>query len=75
MQICDFTAPQLEFLRENCNFVGDEMKLFDLRANGCTLDECCDKMHRELSNVKKISRKVKRKISIVMEWSKEERLF
>ena len=59
MQICDFTRPQLEYLRANCNFVGDERRLFDLRADGRTLDECCEAMNRELSSVKAISRKEK----------------
>ncbi len=71
MQICDFTRPQLEYLRTNCNFVGDERRLFDLRADGRTLDECCEAMNREMSSVKAISRKVKRKIDAVMAWKRE----
>lgn len=65
MNIRDYTTPQLDYFRKNCNFVNDEMKLFNLRADGHTLDECCEIMHRELSSVKAISRKINMKITAV----------
>lgn len=72
MQICDYTVPELEYLRAKCNFVGDEARLFDLRANGYTLDECCEMLSREMTSVKKISRKVNKKIVAVEAWRKEK---
>lgn len=65
MIIHDFTVPQLEYYRTFCNFVGDEKTLFELRASGHTLDECCEILHRDLSSVKKISRKVNKKMIYV----------
>lgn len=62
MIIQDFTAPQLEYYRTFCNFVGNEKKLFEFRAAGKTLDECCELLHMDLSSVKRISRKVNGKM-------------
>lgn len=38
MQICSFTKPELDFLRENCNFVNLEAEVFEMRAKGITED-------------------------------------
>lgn len=62
MIIQDFTIPELEYYRTFCNFVGDEKKLFEYRAAGKTLDECCELLHMDLSSVKRISRKVNGKM-------------
>ena len=62
MIIQDFTIPELEYYRTFCNFVGDEKKLFEYRAAGKTLDECCEMLHMDLSSVKRISRKVNGKM-------------
>ena len=76
MVISNYTVRELEYLRKMCNFVRDEEVLFELRASGHTLDECCEIMHREISSVKLISRKVKRKIDTVMSYDKgKERPF
>lgn len=60
--IKNFIAPQLEYYRTYCNFVGDERKLFDYRAAGYTLDECCELMHMDISSVKRLSKKVNKKM-------------
>lgn len=62
MVIGDMTLPQLEFYREYCNFVGAEKALFDYRAAGHTLDECCDLLNMDISSVKRLSRKVNNKM-------------
>lgn len=65
MSISDNILPQLEFYRELCNFTSDERKLFDLRAAGHTLDECCTKMSiDDISSIKRLSAKVNRKIDM-----------
>lgn len=78
MIIKENILPQLEFYRFFCNFLPEERKLFDLRANGRTLDECCSEMDiDDISSVKRLSARVNRKIdmarnSVDMEkWIKE----
>lgn len=68
MTISDYTVPQLEYFRQHCNFVRDEVTLFELRAEGKTLDECCEIMNREIDSVKKLSRKVNKKIAFIERW-------
>lgn len=78
MIIGDMTVPQLEFYRTYCNFVGTEKVLFDLRASGHTLDECCEYLNMDLSSVKRLSLKVNNKMikvtSVVNieKWMKEQ---
>lgn len=63
--IHQYIAPQLEYYRHFCNFVGDEKTLFDLRASGCTLEECCELMNMDISSIKRLSRKVNKKMIAV----------
>lgn len=61
--ISEYTLPQLEYYRTFCNFTPEEKKLFDLRAAGCTLDECCEEFGwYDVSRVKRLSRKVNNKM-------------
>ena len=60
--VSDFTKPELAFFREHCNFVNEEKILFELRASGHSLEECCGIMGMELSGLKKISKKVNSKM-------------
>ena len=39
MTIADFTLQEIEYFRQNCNFVGLEKDLFEMRVKGITLDE------------------------------------
>ena len=36
MKICDFTKPELDKFRDQCNFTEDERQCFDLKAKGLT---------------------------------------
>ena len=58
MIIYDFTAPQLAYYAEFCNFSPQERILFELRKQGATLEQCVEVMHHEVTTVNKISRKV-----------------
>lgn len=60
MKVYGFTLPQLEYYRTFCNFSPDEKQLFDLRAEGKSLEECAEIMHRD--NVKKLSVRVNNKM-------------
>lgn len=62
MRVYDFTAPQLAFYEEFCNFSPQQRILFKLRGKGVTLDQCAEIMHCEVTTVKKISRQVNKKI-------------
>ena len=66
MVIHDFTIPELNYFRENCNFVGLEIRVFELRSQGLSLDEIADVLNMSIDGVKKISRKVNNKIIKVL---------
>lgn len=65
MIISDFTNIELDCLRKNCNFVGNESDLFELRSQGLSLEEIAEVLNLSVDGIKKISRKVNRKISRV----------
>ena len=65
MTISAFTDPELELYRRQCNFTAEELLLFELRASGKTLEQCCDGMNMEISGIKRISRKINSKICFV----------
>lgn len=62
MIICDFTKPELDYFRANCNFVNAEIDVFELRARGKTLEEIADELSISLDYIRKISVKVNKKI-------------
>lgn len=62
MKIKDFTKPELDFFRENCNFVGVERDIFELRSQGVPLEEIAEQVNMSVDGVKKASRRVNKKI-------------
>ena len=66
MVVTDFTVPELTFLRNNCNFVGNELKVFELRSQGISLEEIAERLDMSVEGIKKVSRKVNNKISRVL---------
>lgn len=62
MIISDFTKPELDFYRMNCNFVRHEIPVFEMRSQGIPLEEIAEKLNMSVEGVKKISRKVNHKI-------------
>lgn len=62
MKIYDFTLPELEYFRKMCNFTKDERTLFDLRSDGCPLEQCAELMNVSVTTVKRISGRVNNKI-------------
>ena len=65
MKICEFTKPELEHFREQCNFTNAEMALFDYRARDIPLEQCAENMNVSMGTVYRISQKVNRKIKRV----------
>lgn len=60
--ISKFTHPELQYYNHMCNFTPQEQLLFSFRAEGHTLDECCDLMNMDLSSIKRLSVKVNKKM-------------
>lgn len=66
MMVSDFTVPELEHFREQCNFVGNEVQVFELRSKGIPLERIAEELNMSYEGIKKISRKVNRKIIKVL---------
>ena len=66
MIISEYTEPELDYLRERCNFVCNEASVFELRSHGLSLEEIAEILNMSVDGVKKISRKVNRKIVRVL---------
>ena len=65
MIVSAFTKPELDFYRLNCNFVGTEIEVFELRSRGIPLEEIAETLNMSVEGIKKVSRKVNNKISRV----------
>lgn len=72
MIVSDFTNIELNHFRNNCNFVGTESQVFELRSQGITLEEIAERLNMSVEGIKRISRKVNRKITVVLNFSKGE---
>lgn len=62
MKIRDFTVPELDKLRELCNFTSDELRFFNLRAKDKSNVEISLDMNVSLAQVSKLAKRVKDKI-------------
>ena len=68
MVVSDFTNIELNFFRDNCNFVGNENQVFEMRSQGITLEEIAEQLDMSVEGIKRISRKVNRKITVVLNY-------
>ena len=66
MVVSNFTVPELNYLRDNCNFVGNESDVFELRSRGIPLEEIAEMLNMSAEGIKKVSKKVNNKISRVL---------
>lgn len=62
MKIYDFTVPELDYFKKNCNFTEEEMILFEYRSKNIPLETCAEIMNISLSTAKRLSRRVNNKI-------------
>ena len=62
MIISDFTKTELDYFRDQCNFVGHETTVFELRSKGIPLEQVAEQVNMSVDGVKRISRKVNNKI-------------
>lgn len=66
MNISSFTKPELDVFRENCNFVGCELDLFEMRSRDVPLEIIAEELNLTSDGVKKTSQKVNRKIRTII---------
>lgn len=66
MIVKDFTKPELDYFRENCNFVGNEIDVFEYKSRGITEEHIAEYTGLTVSGVKYISRKIYNKIKRVL---------
>lgn len=66
MIISDFTVPELEYFRAQCNFVNLEVPVFEGRAKGECIEQIADRLHISADYARQISRKVNKKILKVL---------
>lgn len=59
MKLTEFTRPEVEYLRQECNFTDEERAVFDMRASarsiveiGLTLHMSESTVHRRLNSIK-----------------------
>lgn len=66
MQVYDFTKPELDYFREQCNFTQDELEYFNLRSSGMSNVQISLTMNVSESKVSKLAKKVKSKLLRVL---------
>lgn len=62
----EFTVPECEFFRQQCNFTDEERQIFDLRVRGHLLVEIHQKLHISEATLNRRIKSIKRKIYKVM---------
>ena len=65
MQIHSFTKPELDYLRENCNFVNNEVQVFEMRSRGIPLEAIAEALNISTDTARKTSQRVNKKIGKV----------
>ncbi|MBR5678029.1 MAG: hypothetical protein IKX20_07810 [Paludibacteraceae bacterium] len=68
MRICDFTKPELDHFREQCNFTDIERKCFDLKAKECSNTQLAMELNVSESTVSITMKRVRAKITRLMNW-------
>lgn len=62
MKVKELVEYELEFYRQQCNFVGDEKDVFELRSKGIPLEEIAELKGYTYDGIKKISKGVSDKM-------------
>ena len=66
MKIRDFTKPELDIFRNQCNFTKEELMYFNLRAKDKSNVEIAIEMNISEPQVSKLARRVKNKIKRIV---------
>ena len=67
MKICDFTKPELDRFRKECNFTEIERRCFDLKAKGMTNYQLAMELNICDSTVSSTMKSIRAKITAVSE--------
>jgi FixJ family two-component response regulator len=68
MKICDFTKPELDKFRKECNFTEIERQCFDLKAKDKTNMQLSMELNVSESTISVVMRRVRTKITRVLNW-------
>lgn len=68
MRIADFTKPELDHFRDQCNFSDAERRAFDMKAKECTNIQIALELNVSESTVAVIMRRVRTKITRLLGW-------
>lgn len=71
MKICDFTKPELDRFRKDCNFTDIERQCFDLKAKGMTNYQLAMQLNMCDSSVASTMKSIRTKITAVSEEKKK----
>ena len=66
IQLYDFVEPELQYLRDNCNFSDQELEYFNLRAKRKSNVQISIAMNVSESQVSKLAKRVKNKIKRII---------
>ena len=66
MIVSDFTKPELDRFREQCNFVGTEKQVFELRSQGITIEAIAEMLDMSVTNTGRVSQRVNKKIKRIL---------
>ena len=66
MKLTEFTRPEVEYLRQECNFTDAERAVFDLRVTARSVIQIADMLHMSEATVYRRLRNIKRKILKVL---------
>ena len=66
MIVSRFTEPELEYFRQQCNFVNHEIDVFEMRSKGIPLEQIAEYTGFTIDGIKKVSRQVNAKINRVI---------
>lgn len=68
MKICDFTKPELDRFRKDCNFTEIERQCFELKAKDKTNTQLSMELNVSESTISVVMRRVRTKITKVLDW-------
>lgn len=68
MKLKDFTVPELDHFRKQCNFTKDEMDCFNMKAKDKTNTQICVELGMSPSKVSALMRKIRAKIFRISGW-------
>ena len=66
MKLTEFTRPEVEYLRQECNFTDEERAVFDLRVAARSVVEISMSLHLSEATVYRRLKNIKRKIVKVL---------